>query len=155
MSVSFSSDRAAPEIAGTAIRRLKPTAQTGEKPKSQRRADGQSAPAHAGQGSEHLGQADQQCVQEGCLGRSLFPGRSASFRLTSTKTAAVMRKPMPAALTALEGLLDPVDEEQLQRDQGERGDDRQQPDAPDVGSLIARGHVAGSHWFWAVPSTGL
>ena len=110
-------------------------------PKCQRRGDGQAAAAHAGQRGEHLGQADQECVQKGRLGRPLLACRSTQLQAHQQQDGGRDEEADAGRLTALESLLDPVDEEELQRDQGQRGDNRQQPDPPDRGALKTRGHV--------------
>ena len=57
---SLISNTAAPRIAGTAINKLKPTAQVRDKPESERGGDRHTAAADAGQRREHLGDSDQE-----------------------------------------------------------------------------------------------
>ena len=89
------SQTAAPRMAGTAIIRLKPTAQVRDSPRASAVAIVKPAPAHAGQGCEHLGQSDQQGVDPGHLRRPFVPSRRLSHAV-SIKTAAVIKKPTPA-----------------------------------------------------------
>jgi len=97
VSVSFSSERAAPEIAGTAISRLKPTAQTGEKPSASAEAMVRALRLTPGNGANiwarPISKASRKVVSAG----PFFPAVPCSFRLTSSNTEAVIRKPMPAA----------------------------------------------------------
>jgi len=97
VSVSFSSDRAAPEIAGTAIRRLKPTAQTGENPSASAEAMVRPLRLTPGNGANIWARPIQSASKKVVSAGPFFPAGPRSFRLTSSKTAAVMRKPMPAA----------------------------------------------------------
>ena len=65
-------------------------------PQGQRGRDRQPAPADARQRGEHLGQADQECVEPGRLRRSLDPVAAAAATPVNSKTAAVIKNPTPA-----------------------------------------------------------
>ena len=67
------SHTAAPRIAGTAIIRLKPTAQVRDSPKASAVAIVSAAPADARQGGEHLRQADQEGIEPGRLAPVPWP----------------------------------------------------------------------------------
>ncbi len=102
VSVSLSSDRAAPEIAGIAISRLNPTAQVGLNPSASAVAIVKPLRLTPGSGANiwarPISRASRNVVSAGPVFPS-FPRRSQT-PITS-KTAAVIRKPTPAAWVLL------------------------------------------------------
>lgn len=94
----MSSERAAPEIAGIAINKLNPTAQTGEKPSASAEPIVSPLRLTPGKGANiwatPISKASRKLVSAG----PFFPADPRrSRKLTRSKTAAVIRKPMPAA----------------------------------------------------------
>ena len=76
--MSFSSESAAPLTAGTAISRLKPTAQVRESPSPSAAAIVSPLRLTPGKRGEHLGDADEKGVEPGGLRWSLAPVRPAA-----------------------------------------------------------------------------
>ena len=139
---SFSSERAAPEMAGTAIKRLKPTAQAGEKPRTSALATVSPLRLTPGKGANicasPITSASSQVVSAGPL-RPLCRARR---QVEKSSTDAVMRNPMPAARSLLNVSLIQSMKKSFSGISGRRGHDRQQADPPDRRPVKPRRHVA-------------